>query len=188
MHTWHDDDTHSCTARAIDRAVEPVSLTLSKVTFGRSSSSLSLLICLGDRPLWSECAAKKGHRHRSQSPDTTDAPGYSADISHCCLRVWWVDHLLLYTVISDTSFKTLKFNTAVTVSGTKELILSLSVRMSQRKILRHQKKESSLLIYFGKLLMTSRPTLNPCLDFFFFFAFLNTFFLLSHEPIAHWLT
>lgn len=49
-------DMESCTARAIDRAVEPVSLTLSKVTFGRSSSSLSLLICLGDRPLGSVCA------------------------------------------------------------------------------------------------------------------------------------
>lgn len=56
--TWSERDTHSCTARAIDSAVEPVSLTLSKVTFGRSSSSLSLLICLGDRPLWSACAAR----------------------------------------------------------------------------------------------------------------------------------
>lgn len=49
-------DMESCTARAIDSAVEPVSLTLSKVTFGRSSSSLSLLMCLGDRPLGSVCA------------------------------------------------------------------------------------------------------------------------------------
>lgn len=49
-------DMESCTARAIDSAVEPVSLTLSRVTFGRSSSSLSLLICLGDRPLGSVCA------------------------------------------------------------------------------------------------------------------------------------
>lgn len=62
-----DRDTHSCTARAIDSAVEPVSLTLSKVTFGRSSSSLSLLICLGDRPLWSACAVKTRHRCRIQS-------------------------------------------------------------------------------------------------------------------------
>lgn len=65
-HRCTDHDTHSCTARAIDSAVEPVSLTLSKVTFGRSSSSLSLLICLGDRPLWSVCAVRTGHRHRSQ--------------------------------------------------------------------------------------------------------------------------
>lgn len=65
--TWSDRDTHSCTARAIDSAVEPVSLTLSKVTFGRSSSSLSLLICLGDRPLWSACAVRTWHRCRTQS-------------------------------------------------------------------------------------------------------------------------
>lgn len=63
---WNDCGTHSCTARAIDSAVEPVSLTLSKVTFGRSSSSLSLLICLGDRPLWSACAVKTWHRCRIQ--------------------------------------------------------------------------------------------------------------------------
>lgn len=46
----------SCTALAMESAVDPVSLTLSKVTFGRSSSSLSLLICLGDRPRGSICA------------------------------------------------------------------------------------------------------------------------------------
>lgn len=63
-------DTHSCTARAIDSAVEPVSLTLSRVTFGRSSSSLSLLICLGDRPLRSVCAARMGNKHRSLTHDT----------------------------------------------------------------------------------------------------------------------
>lgn len=62
--------THSCTARAIDSAVEPVSLTLSKVTFGRSSSSLSLLICLGDRPLGSMCAVRMGHRHGRQTHET----------------------------------------------------------------------------------------------------------------------
>lgn len=64
--TWSNRDTHSCTARAIDSAVEPVSLTLSKVTLGRSSSSLSLLMCLGDRPLWSACAVRTGHRCRIQ--------------------------------------------------------------------------------------------------------------------------
>lgn len=53
--------TYSCTALAMERAVDPVSLTLSKVTFGRSSSSLSLLLCLGDRPRGSICAEKKGH-------------------------------------------------------------------------------------------------------------------------------
>lgn len=58
------EDTHSCTARAIDSAVDPVSLTLSKVTFGRSSSSLSLLICLGDKPLGSVCAAAGGKQQR----------------------------------------------------------------------------------------------------------------------------
>lgn len=67
---WTDEGTHSCTARAIDSAVEPVSLTLSKVTFGRSSSSLSLLICLGDRPLGSVCTAEMEHRHRYQTHDT----------------------------------------------------------------------------------------------------------------------
>lgn len=45
----------------MERAVDPVSLTLSKVTFGRSSSSLSLLLCLGDRPRGSICAGKKRH-------------------------------------------------------------------------------------------------------------------------------
>lgn len=54
-------DTYSCTALAMERAVDPVSLTLSKVTFGRSSSSLSLLLCLGDRPRGSICAGKKRH-------------------------------------------------------------------------------------------------------------------------------
>lgn len=57
MFSVYRDFTHSCTARAIDSAVDPVSLTLSKVTFGRSSSSLSLLICLGDKPFRSDCAA-----------------------------------------------------------------------------------------------------------------------------------
>lgn len=52
-------DTYSCTALAMESAVDPVSLTLSKVTFGRSSSSLSLLICLGDRPRGSICAGKR---------------------------------------------------------------------------------------------------------------------------------
>lgn len=61
--------THSCTARAIESAVEPVSLTLSKVTFGRSSSSLSLLMCRGDRPLWSACAAEgRGHTAERGEP------------------------------------------------------------------------------------------------------------------------
>lgn len=50
------DGCTSCTALAMERAVDPVSLTLSKVTFGRSSSSLSLLLCLGDRPRGSICA------------------------------------------------------------------------------------------------------------------------------------
>lgn len=49
-------EMESCTALAIERAVDPVSLTLSKVTFGRSSSSLSLLICLGDKSFGSICA------------------------------------------------------------------------------------------------------------------------------------
>lgn len=49
-------EMESCTALAMESAVDPVSLTLSKVTFGRSSSSLSLLICLGDRPRGSICA------------------------------------------------------------------------------------------------------------------------------------
>lgn len=49
-------EIESCTALAMESAVDPVSLTLSKVTFGRSSSSLSLLICLGDRPRGSICA------------------------------------------------------------------------------------------------------------------------------------
>lgn len=53
--------TYSWTALAMERAVDPVSLTLSKVTFGRSSSSLSLLLCLGDRPRGSICAGKKRH-------------------------------------------------------------------------------------------------------------------------------
>lgn len=50
------DGWTSWTALAMERAVDPVSLTLSKVTFGRSSSSLSLLLCLGDRPRGSICA------------------------------------------------------------------------------------------------------------------------------------
>lgn len=54
-------DTYSWTALAMERAVDPVSLTLSKVTFGRSSSSLSLLLCLGDRPRGSICAGEKRH-------------------------------------------------------------------------------------------------------------------------------
>lgn len=62
--------------------MEPVSLTLSKVTFGRSSSSLSLLICLGDRPLGSVCAARTGHRHRSQTHDTGAGSGNLKGISH----------------------------------------------------------------------------------------------------------
>lgn len=85
-HTNHD--THSCTARAIDSAVEPVSLTLSKVTFGRSSSSLSLLICLGDRPLGSVCAVRTGHRHGSQW-------------EHLCICDWvrvWIPHMSHFKV------------------------------------------------------------------------------------------
>lgn len=58
-HLVWECDTYSCTALAMESAVDPVSLTLSKVTFGRSSSSLSLLICLGDRPRGSICAGKR---------------------------------------------------------------------------------------------------------------------------------
>lgn len=58
-HLVWERDTYSCTALAMESAVDPVSLTLSKVTFGRSSSSLSLLICLGDRPRGSICAGKR---------------------------------------------------------------------------------------------------------------------------------
>lgn len=85
-HMYKGHNTHSCTARAIDSAVEPVSLTLSKVTFGRSSSSLSLLICLGDRPLGSVCAARTGHRHESQTHDTGAGPGNLQGISHSVCR------------------------------------------------------------------------------------------------------
>jgi hypothetical protein len=60
-HTEHSG-TYFCTARAIDRAVDPVSLTLSSVTLGRSSSSLSLLICRGNKPLWSVRAAMETDR------------------------------------------------------------------------------------------------------------------------------
>lgn len=45
----------SCTARAIVRAVDPVSFTLSKVTLGRSSSSLSLKDRRGDSPSVIRC-------------------------------------------------------------------------------------------------------------------------------------
>lgn len=45
----------SCTARAIVRAVDPVSFTLSKVTLGRSSSSLSLKDRRGDSPSAIRC-------------------------------------------------------------------------------------------------------------------------------------
>ncbi|PWA31376.1 hypothetical protein CCH79_00002543 [Gambusia affinis] len=45
-HIKRDSDTHSCTARAIDSAVEPVSLTLSRVTFGRHQLLRCQSICV----------------------------------------------------------------------------------------------------------------------------------------------
>ena len=96
MHANHN--THSCTARAIDNAVEPVSLTLSKVTFGRSSSSLSLLICLGDRPLGSVCAMRTGHRNGSQTHDTGTGNGNVYGISHCvCWKVFNCNEVVTVT-------------------------------------------------------------------------------------------
>lgn len=121
-------DTYSCTALAMERAVDPVSLTLSKVTFGRSSSSLSLLLCLGDRPRGSICAGKKRHIYElklvcrkltlswtnikhgrsllcvTHTKHSLEIPGISESDVFCVLSICWLFsliHLICKTSISS---------------------------------------------------------------------------------------